>query len=424
MKKLATAFDKKGNKKQAVSLYHNYLFHHRTIPEAGEVFYALGVNARSDGNNEIAAAYFKQAAQLGGTSAASREIADLLFQNGQYAEAVAQYKKLAQSSGELQDKQYFLARAIVGTYRMDKLSEAQTMITDFQKQFARIKDAEAEFEFERGTSYFRNKNYTQAMKVFDNLTDDYDNTKFEPWGYYYLGKISEVTNKLDDAAKQYISVLEKFQNSDVIPRALLSLGNMHFNAERYDDAITYYRQIVDFSENAGDVLQYAMNNLIEAYESKKLYDGALKLTRDYIERFPNDENLFDKKIKIGILYTKLGYYDQAILHFQNLLTEAGSLLEAELRYDIGEAYYYKGDYQQAILEFLKVPYVVAQQGKVNWTATSLYMAGQSYEKMSKYDEALQMYQQIVDRSGIDATFKAAARKEIDRVKTLIKKGSH
>jgi tetratricopeptide (TPR) repeat protein len=142
------------------------------------------------------------------------------------------------------------------------------------------------------------------------------------------------------------------------------------------------------------------------------------------QRSPKEiTEIVDKKIKLGTLYTKIGYYDQAVLQFQNLLSEAGSLLEAEIRYDIGEAYYAKGDFQQAILEFLKVPYLVARQGKVNWTATSLYMAGQSYEKMSKFDEAIGMYQQVVDRAGIDGTFKAAARKEIDRVKRLTKKGS-
>mgnify|MGYP003342741751 CR=1 FL=1 len=134
------------------------------------------------------------------------------------------------------------------------------------------------------------------------------------------------------------------------------------------------------------------------------------------------DRILDKKIKIGSLYTKAGYYDQAIQHFQGILDEAGSLLEAEIRYDIGEAYYGKGDYAQAILEFLKVPYLVTKQGKVDWTATSFYMAGQSYEKMSRFEEAIGMYQQIVDRPGIDATFKAAARKEIDRVKQLTNKG--
>jgi len=41
--------------------------------------------------------------------------------------------------------------------------------------------------------------------------------------------------------------------------------------------------------------------------------------------------------------------------------------------------------------------------------------------MGKYDQAISMYQQIVDRPGIDRTFKAAAKKEIDRVNALVKK---
>jgi hypothetical protein len=34
-----------------------------------------------------------------------------------------------------------------------------------------------------------------------------------------------------------------------------------------------------------------------------------------------------------------------------------------------------------------------------------------------------MYKQIIDRTGIDETFKAAARKEIDRVNAILKKGA-
>jgi hypothetical protein len=32
-----------------------------------------------------------------------------------------------------------------------------------------------------------------------------------------------------------------------------------------------------------------------------------------------------------------------------------------------------------------------------------------------------MYQQILDRTGVDESFKAAAKKEIDRVKLVLKK---
>jgi TolA-binding protein len=420
---LAMAYERKGSGQKAMSLYGEYLLNNRTSKNAGEVYYALGILARNQGRTDEATYYFKQAATLGSAGSASQEIADLLFENGEYQEAAKQYGRLAQAETSTVRNQQFRSRIIVATLRMDKLSEGQKLITDFEKSFGIVKTSRAEFEYEKAMILYRKQDYPKASKAFGKVVDDYEGTAFAPWAQYYVGKILEVSNKLEDATKIYNDILKNSPNSDVTPHILLSLGNIQYNAEHYDEAIRFYQQILDQSDKAGDILPYAINNLIEAYESTKLYDAALKLTREFIERYPYDETIIDKKIKIGTLYTKLGYFDQAVSHFQNLLNESGSLMEAELHYDVGEAYFYKGDYQQAILEFLKVPYLVSRQGKVNWTATSLYMAGQAYEKMSKFDEAIGMYQQIVDRSGIDATFKAAARKEIDRVKSIIKKDS-
>ena len=384
--------------------------------------YVLGTIARAQGKNDLAASYFKQSAALGSASgSATSEVAELLFQTEQYPEAARQYQLLAQQSDSLEQKKYYQSRAIIASLRSDKVTEAQPLMVSFEKAYGGDKSARAELQYENALYYFRKQDYTTAKKLFENVAGDYSNTRFGPYGQYYLGKISEVTNKPDDAAKKYTDIIRKFPSSDVLPRVSLALGNMHFNAERYEDAIRHYQHIVADSQKAGEVLPFAMNNLIQAYEMTKLYDDAIRATRGYIERYPNDESILDKKIKLGTLFTQAGYYDQSILHLQSIMSEAGSLNEAELRYDIGEAYYDKGDYQQAVLEFLKVPYLVAKQGKVNWTATALYMAGQSYEKMSKFEEAIGMYQQIIDRPGIDATFKGGARKEIDRVRALVKK---
>lgn len=419
---LATASERKGDRQEAARLYHQCIASTGEPAITSKAFYSLGSLARAEGNKERASSYFKQAASLGGSGSASPEIAELLFQTEQYAEAAKQYAQLAQSADSASVRMGYRVKAIVSTFRMDKLAEAQALAAEFEKGFGKQKSAKAEFAYEKGLSHYRKQDYASAKKAFNDVADDYADTRFGPWGEYYEGKILEVTNALENAAKQYTKILTKHPDSDVVPRVHLSLGNMHFNAERFEDAIRHYQSITAKPEVAPDILPYAMNNLIEAYESTKLYDNALRTARDYIEKYPNDESIIDKKIKIGTLYTKTGYYDQAILHFQSIIDEAGSLLEAEIRYDIGEAYYAKNDYQQAILEFLKVPYLVAKQGKVDWTATSFYMAGQSYEKMSRFDDAIGMYQQIIDRPGIDATFKGAARKEIDRVKMLTRKG--
>jgi tetratricopeptide (TPR) repeat protein len=207
----------------------------------------------------------------------------------------------------------------------------------------------------------------------------------------------------------------------VIARTHIALGGLYYTFEQWDQAIKHYRIIVDDPKTDPTLLPIAMNNLIETYQLAGANDAALSLTRKYLELFPNSDDQLDKRIKIGILYERLGYYDQAVLQLQSLLDEAGSDLEGEIRYYIADANYNKGDYQQAILDFLKVPYLVTKTGKLDWTANSLYMSGQAYEKMGRYDQALTMYQQILDRSGIDEMFKNAARKEMDRVRLVLRK---
>ncbi|GEM_PF-367712 len=420
---LASAYDGKDQRDRAKGLYRQYLKDNIKPEFAPQAFSALGVIARQEGNNRHASYYFRKAARMkneGGT--ANILLAEQLYQTQQYPEAAALYVQMARSRTRDSSGREYLARAIVSYLKADNLTEARKLIAEYTGTYGKDRPAQAEHEFETGSLYYRKQDYVSAKRSFENVTDDYGDTRFAPWGHFYLGKILEVSGKLQDAARKYDDILTKYPKSDVLPRVLLSLGNMHFNAERFEESIKYYQRIVDIKDSTNDVISYAMNNLIEAYESTKLYDAAIKTLREFITRYPNSEGIIDKKIKLGTLYTKAGYYDQSIMNFQNLIDEGGSQLEAELRYDIGEAYYYKGDYQQAILEFLKVPYLVTRQGKIDWVATSLYMAGQSYEKISKFDEAMNMYQQIIDRPGIESTYKAGARKEIDRVKQLVKKG--
>jgi len=410
-----------GRTKEAKQFLANVISRERTGPVAGEAFTALGMIARTEGVWDAAASYFRQAESAAPGATATREIADLLFNNNDYADAIKQYAALSQSAAGDSDRQYFDARIIVGRLRSDDPARADKEIAAFVKTYSETAGDRAVFELEKGSYHFRSEEYAAAMTSYRRVADTYDDSPSAPTAVYWIGKTLEATDKPKEAVQELERLLTAYPQAPVIPRAHLALGNLQYAAEKWSEAIKHYRVIVDDPNADPALLPSAMSNLIETYEVAGAADGALTLARKYLERFPNSEDALDKKIKIGILYGKLGYYDQAVLHLQSLLDEAGSDLEGELRYYIAEANYNKGDYQQAILDFLKVPYLVTKKGKIDWTANSLYMSGQSYEKMGHYDQALRMYQQIVDRSGIDPTFKSAARKEIDRVKTVLKK---
>lgn len=414
---LGELHERRGDHAAAARCFLNFLSGDRPDSLALRVCLELGSLEKSAGNTEMASAYFREAAAYRTPPATDRRIADLFFDNGQYASAASHYLALAHAADSSALRREYLGAAVIAQYRNGAIPQADQTAGSGKDLLAEDRTLTGKIRYERGLALYRKEQYTEAQKCFREVLNDFGGKPVAAWSEYYLGKIAEARNKPEDAVSRYEHILSTSPSADVVPRVHLALGNMHFNAERYDQAIVFFRNIVSDSAGAGDVLSYALNNLIEAYEAVKQYDAAIAAARTFIQKYPEDESIVDKNIKLGTLYTKVGYFDQAVEQFRRILADAGSAVEAEIFYDIGDAYYTKGDYEKAIPEFLKVPYAAPGQGSVDWTATALYMAGQSYEKLSRLSEALQMYQQIVDRPGIDATYKTAARKEITRIRT-------
>ncbi len=421
---LGKAHHAAGNSAKAKKYLLQFVAQERAGEQTGEAYNILGMISRSEGALDQATSYFRQAGIASPASAASGDIAQLLFDGGNYPDAIRQFTQLAQSAKNDSERQSYDAKIIVAQLRNEELPKAEQEIASFAKQYRATTEDLATFELEKGSYYYRKTEYTNARKSFDLVAKKYDETKAAPFALYWTGKVLESTDKPQDALKIYERLMQDYPNSAILPRVYVALGNIYYGVEKWDESVKYYKRVVDDTNADPSLLPFAMSNLIETYETAGLFDAALTLTRKYLELYPNNEDSFDKKIKIGILYQRLGYNDQSVLHLQSLLDEAGSDLEGEIRYYIAEANYNKGDYQQAILDFLKVPYLVTKKGKLDWTANSLYMSGQSYEKMGRYDQALTMYQQIIDRRGIDETFKAAAKKEMDRVKLVLKRSSN
>lgn len=384
---------------------------------------ALATLAEARNDLSRASAFMQEAARIsaaagGDVNAVALESADLLFRNEQYPEAITRYSDLLSKNVSDSLRQRLESQTITAYLRLDNLKEADRRIGLFVRKYPKAAADVAVFEFERGKHLLRKERTSAARERFELVVRQYPNTPTAAEAWFWLGRTHELDQEVPRAAEVYDSVLQRYPNHPLVPRVRLSLGNALYALEQWDRASSLFKAVMDDPNSAADLVQFAMNNLILTYKEQGLFDAALQLTRRYIDQYPDDPELMNKRIDIGVLYQKLGYYDQSVTHLQSLMQTAGTDLEAELRYYIGEAYHYKGDHQQAILEFLKVPYLVSRTGPVDWVAASYYMAGQSYEKMSRFDQAVAMYRQIIQRPGIDVSFKTAAQREIDRVRQL------
>ncbi len=412
---LARAGDADRAKRALNRLVTNYPEGART----GEAYYALGQIFREEGKTALAAAYLRRAGAYGGGTDARRAAAELLLEEGKNEEAAREYEKLAEALESRFEKSWALSRAVVALYRADRTADAKSKADEFRTTYPDAKSVFEEFELERGKNLFEKRDFKQAMDIFEEVADS-KTRELAAAGKYWTGRTYEAQNLGQKAEKEFREVVAKHDGTPASVDAALSLGRMALRAEQWDAAAQLLKTVVDAQAVPRPAVKEAMNGLILSYEELKMYDAAVEMTRRFIDSYPGDPTIFRKKVNLGVYYYTLKYFSQAIAHFESLLGEAPAEDQAEIRYSIGEAYFYKGDFTQAALEFLKVPYLVIGKTEIDWTASAYDMAGRAYKMLEKFDLAVDMYRKIIDTPGIDPRFKAAAEREIQTLRGMNK----
>jgi tetratricopeptide (TPR) repeat protein len=95
----------------------------------------------------------------------------------------------------------------------------------------------------------------------------------------------QATNRPQEAIAQFEALMKENPESDLLQRVHFALGNIYYRAEKWDESIKNYRVVTDNPQPDPTLLPYAMSNLIETYETAGVFDGALTLTRKYLELY-------------------------------------------------------------------------------------------------------------------------------------------
>ncbi|HQJ76345.1 MAG TPA: tetratricopeptide repeat protein [Bacteroidota bacterium] len=416
--KLAECSEKLEDFESAKKYYSKYIYNNPNGLYYNESLISLALIYKNEGNNDASENYFKLIKPTNKPDILFK-YSNILYENSQYKLALNYLYSALKYPDLEKNKKDILFKIVLTNLKLGNIEEAVVQKKNLKKDYDLNDQEKAELSFNEAIYYYNVKNYKTAEDIFSDISSDYDKTNYAAWAYYYIGKIKEISAKIQDAHKNYTIVIQKYPGSEAAQSANLMLGNYYFRSEKYSEAVKFYKNIVDKKVIDKDIYSVALDNIIESYYQLQIFDAAIEYCRKFIEMFPKDPSIYDKKLKIGILYQKLKYFDQAIIHYKSLLSSSKPELEVEIRYYLGECYFSKGDYSTALIEFLKIPYIMDKSVRIDWVPASLYMAGQCYEKLGKYEQAIVMYRQIIEKPNIDSTYKAQAEKEIDRVKSLL-----
>lgn len=431
--RIALAYEKLGQTSRAIQYYESYLHPDQQGDFALEALKAMAALYEGKQLTEKAVRCLTTIADRYPTTDAGVQalmrVADLRFRGEKFDDAKKAYLKLAERAKDNTTRLIFDSRVIVCTYRLGQINLTTELEKSFSKKYEKDKalkillsDYSAEFMYELGRYYqYTGKNFDLAFRTYTRLIEEYKTAAVVPEALFEMGVIRYKQGKSKDGYALLQQIPVKYPDSEILPKVYLRMAIEAFQLEQIQTAIDAAKMAVQHPKITTADAKYATDFLIKVYKAAGYYENALLLIQRYLERFPDDEpaNLFSKRIDIGVMHKNLKAYDRAVEYFKDLIKTASGEDEAEIQYNIAETYFAKGQFEQALLEYLRIPYLTMGE-KFDWSSAARSQAAECYVRLRKYEEAIRLYEEIVKKSGANSEYGLFSKQRILEIRQLMK----
>ncbi len=289
---------------------------------------------------------------------------------------------------------------------------------------------EANEAYKRGTVFLDQLLYAKAQQEFKKTielllpvnepTADLLRTKAE----FYRAKCAVLLNA-KDGEKLILDFIRTHSPDPIANEALVEIANYYYNTEQYDKAIEYYgkapssgmtreqRTEVKFKTGYAHFVKKRFANAKSSFKEIASIEGEYYEPTNYylgmcyfFEGNYNDAikqfRIVEKKPKykaqipyyIAQIYFAERQYDELIKYAEAKVNERGVQNYKELKQLLGQAYFEKGNYPEA-LEHLE--YYAANTGKLR--PEEFYQLGFTQYKTNNYQKAVQSFKEL---AGLDS----------------------
>lgn len=332
-----------------------------------------------------------------------------------------------QKSKYLNDARYYLALTY---FKKEDWKTAKEKIQDFISKQDDKKEYMAEAHYILGLSNFNLKDYPEALQTFQKIIKNFpEQFNMVRNSELNIAKCLYNTKKIDEALQNFKSIINKYPESEAAQESLLWIGDHYMRTLDVDTAIAYYQEFIQKFPNAEKI--YVANFALgRAYQEKGLYEQAINTYKQVAS--PDDtelntnaqlaiadifskelnpqlalqtyENILitspefkrDAYLKIAGVYNKSKEYEKCIVAYKKALQADGGLSkikDAELQFYIADSYELLNQSKQAVEEYLKIPYLYAQD--VSWVVKAYLRVARIFEDEEKWEEAQTIYNKVV-----------------------------
>lgn len=349
------------------------------------------------------------------------------------------------TSKYLTDISYYLA---IAYFKKNNWTLAKHQITEFLGGISQQNELSSEATYILGLSQFNLKEYDGAIQTFKQIIKNYplekDMVRSSEMG---IAKSLYESKKTVEAISRFNGILVKYPDSQEMQEALIWLGDHYLEAAEFQQAIEYYARFIE-SFPGSESLPMVRYEQAQAYAALNQFDQAIKVLNLITEKDGRDifvkarlsiADIFsqeldpeqaiksytsiienspafkrDAYVKIAEVHRSNKKFDLAIHALQQAIQSkmSDSLYKnSEIQFRIADTYQLLNNPQQAIDEYMKIPYLYADDQSV--VVKAYLRVGRIFEDDEKWEEAKNAYQKVVDSKASEMKF---ANERLDWIK--------
>lgn len=297
-------------------------------------------------------------------------------QYGASRELFEQYLQGSENALKAQNAEYYIAISSIYLYH----SDGEANIKNFVKQYPTHPRANTAY-FELANFYYKEKNYAKAIQYYEE-TDRTELKRDDQTEYDFRIGYSYFTRKAFGEAATYFDRLKRTNNAYTAASSYYA-GFIAFQQEEYSQALYDLEKA-----SASDAYRSAVAPIIaNIYYRQKNYDKLIEYGESLMQEdgIPGKEDIY---LLIGdALYYKKDY-EQAVDFFNEYLTTKRTDPEREVLYRIAFTQYIAGTPDEAIASFKKVT-----TKNDTLTQFSAYYLGKLYVEEGNNTYALNAFEQ-------------------------------
>jgi TolA-binding protein len=420
------------NYEDAARVYRQLLEQFPQSKLAPQTWYGLGWAQLSQGEAEPAVKTF--------TAMLERYPEHRLAADARYARGAAK-QQMKDFSGALADLQAYLEKNPEGAERSAAAFEIGLCQVGLQKHdeaaqtFERLLAADPDFaqagkvRYELAWALKSSGREKDASEIFKQLAQTQTDGPVAAESWYHVGEGAYSAGDFKEAAKAYFASQQKAGESDLGEKAAHKLAWAYYRMEDFDKAqkaFKFQREKYADGPLAGDArfmeaeVLFKQQKYAEAREAYRQlgklsspefaslaalhgaqcaaqsqeWNESLRMAGEALASQPESAYAAELLYEQAWAQQNLGQQDEALKNYELATEKSGDEVAARARFMIGEICFERQQHGDAIKHFFKVAYGYAFP---QWQANALYEAGRCFEVRKQKKQALESYQEIVQK---------------------------